>query len=382
MPRRLENPGIMTVCRRGVRWARARSVAARALLETESFGPLALFLPSAGKAGASLLRIHRVAAALRPLGWRTVLLPPTLTLTERQKIIAGLSPDVLVMQGVRHALNRPQYYPGQPIVMDMDDADFHLPHLAGPLRRALPRTRLVIAGSDYVARWCRASGARSETVWTGTPVSPSPRPPQAGRPPVIAWAQTRPMTYTREADIVRNATRAIAAARPGTVLRLYDRCAGDDPGFAESFASPGLTVEWRKAMPYDRYLASFDDVRIGFAPLAPETPFSRGKSFGKVLAYLDRMVPVVASDACEHGRFFAEGTGVLSNDPEDWVKDALRLLDDPSARQSMAETAFWAFQTRLTTAAAAEQVDGLLRQVVLEARTRLRGSAASRAVAR
>lgn len=41
------------------------------------------------------------------------------------------------MQGVRYALNRPALYPGQPIAVDVDDADFHLRHLVGPLRAAV-----------------------------------------------------------------------------------------------------------------------------------------------------------------------------------------------------------------------------------------------------
>jgi len=39
-----------------------------------------------------------------------------------------------------------------------------------------------------------AGAGRVDVVWTGTPVSERPRPPQAGRPPVVAWAQTRPST--------------------------------------------------------------------------------------------------------------------------------------------------------------------------------------------
>lgn len=326
-------------------------------------GPLAVFLPAAGREGSALLRIHNVAGALGPLGWRCLVLPWRLSLAQRRRFLATLAPDVVVMQGARHPLNRPVLYRGLTIVYDMDDADFHLDHLAGPVRQAMPDVRLVTAGSAYIAQWCREAGAgEARVVWTGTPVSPRPRPPQALRPPVMAWAQTRPMTYVREAALVREAAARIAARRPGVILRLYDRRAGDDPGFAESFAAPGLTVEWCEKARYSDYLASFDDVALGVAPLCPETPFSRGKSFGKVLAYLDRKVPVIASDAGEHGGFFSAATGVVTNDLDRWSAAAAGLLDAADQRQAMADAAFLEFRARLTTDAAASRLDTLLRQ--------------------
>ena len=223
----------------------------------------------------------------------------------------------------------------------------------------------MIAGSRYVADWCRAAGAEQvHVIWTGSPVSAAPRVPQALRPPVIAWAQTRPATYLREAALVRRVTAALAARHPGITLRLYDRQKGDDPGFAQSFVQPGLTVEWRKTCRYSDYLQSFGDVSLGFAPLCPETPFSRGKSFGKVLAYLDRGVPVLASDACEHGRFFTPATGIVSNDEAVWVEAAARLLSDAPARQAMADAGFEAFTRDLSLEAAARQVADVLASVV------------------
>ena len=204
-------------------------------------GPVAVFLPAYGPEGAALLRIYNMAAALRPLGWRTLILPPKLTLGQRHRLLEQLKPDVVVMQGARHPLNRPRLYPGQRIVFDMDDADFHLPHLSTPVRRAMGQVDAVVAGSSYVAEWCARAGASEvHVVWTGGPVSRGFRPAQAVRPPVIAWAQTRPMTYTREADFLREVTTRIAARRPGVTLRLFDYRSGDDPAFAASFHGAGV----------------------------------------------------------------------------------------------------------------------------------------------
>lgn len=331
-------------------------------------GPLVVFLPSAGRTGAARLRIHDVARALPAFGWTGVVLSWRLDLAARQRLLARLCPDVIVMQGARHQLNRPALYPGVPILYDMDDADFHLPQLEQPVRRAMPEVAGVIAGSRYVARWCREAGAvRAGVVWTGTPPTGAQRPPQAGRGAVLAWAQTRPMDYRREAALVRHVVAGLGAQRQARgcgalTLRLYDRRPGDDPGFAEAFAGPGVRVEWRHSMGYDRYLSSFDDVAVGLAPLCPETPFCRGKSFGKVLACLDRKVPVIGSDACEHGAFFTPDTGVITNDATLWISAADGLLEWPRHRQLMADTAHTAFLERLTIRAAAARVAGMLNE--------------------
>lgn len=317
--------------------------------------PLAVFLPAYGPTGAALLRIYNIAQAMRPLGWRTLVLPPKMTLAQRLRFLRRAGPDVLVMQGARHGLNRPALYPDWPVVFDMDDADFHLPHLAQPVTRAMASVAAVTAGSAYVADWCLAAGApRAEIIWTGTPPSARARVPATRRPPVVAWAQTRPVTYVREAALVARLMQDLAARQPGVTLRLYDRRFGDDPGFLDPFRAKGVTVEWIKACSYKEYLASFDDVAVGLAPLAPDTPFSRGKSFGKVLAYLDRGVPVIGSDAGEHGRFFTPETGVITNDSAAWVTALDQLLTDPARRQAMADAATAAFRSRLTTEVAAK----------------------------
>lgn len=327
--------------------------------------PLAVFLPAYGRQGAALLRMYNVAQALRPFGWRTLVLPPALGLQQRLRLLHGAGADVVVMQGARHVLNRPALYPGFPILFDMDDADFHLPRLADPVRRAMPDVAGVIAGSRYVANWCLQHGAgAAPVVWTGSPVSEGPRPAAVVRKRVIAWAQTRPMTYMREAALVAQVSRAVAAQVPNVTLRLYDRQPGDEPGFVERFRAPGLTVEWIETSKYSDYLSSFDDVSLGFAPLSIETPFSRGKSFGKVLAYLDRAVPVIGSDHGEHGRFFTPETGVITNDAGVMVRETIRLLKAPKARHSMATAAFSAFRQHLSLEAAAARTHQVLSGVV------------------
>ena len=344
------------------------------LLRPATGARCAVFLPAYGPKGAALLRIYQMAQALEARGWRCLVLPPGLGLVQRHRFLRRAAPDVIVMQGARHALNRPALYPEWPIVFDMDDADFHLPHLQDPVQRAMPDVAAVIAGSNYIADRCLGAGAPcAHVVWTGTPVSNAPRSAPQSRPEVVAWAQTRPMTYQAEAAFVARVMASVASLRPGVTLRLYDRQPGDDPGFADRFKAPGLHVEWLAERPYAAFLASFEDVAVGLAPLFPSAPFVRGKSFGKVLAYLDRKVPVVASDVGEHGRFFTPSTGVLSNKASVWEGAIVQLLGDGAHRCALADAAFEAFKTHLSLEAAASRTDRVLRDV-MGARHRKTGS--------
>ena len=279
-----------------------------------------------------------------------------------RRILAAARPDVLVMQGARHHLNRPALYPGYRIVYDMDDADFHLPHLAGPVARAMAEVSCVVAGSRYIAEWCRARGTEAQVIWTGTPVLSMPAPPQGARPPVVAWAQSAPAAYEEEAAWVLEVMARVSARCPGARLRLYDRQDHDTSAFPGRFRAAGIEVEWRKTALYRDYLRSFDDVALGLAPLSEENPFSRGKAFGKVLAYLDRRVPVIASDVGEFAAFFDVSTGVISNDRDVWVAEITRLLGDAEARQRMADAAFARFRERLSVEEAARQLDRVLRR--------------------
>lgn len=319
------------------------------------------FLPSKPRAQASLLRIYAVADALKARGWATIVLPAGLDLAQRRRLLARFAPDVVVMQGARHTLNRPGLYPGYRIAYDMDDADFHLPHLAEAVRDAMAEVDVVLAGSRYVAEWCEAQGATARVVWTGTPVSPGPRPRQDARPPLVAWAQSEPVNYVLERAFVTDVMRRVARKRPGVRLRLFGRRPGDDDGILAPFHQAGVVTEWLPMMPYDRFLKALDDVAVGLSPICPENAFSRGKSFGKVLAYLDRGVPVVASDAADHPLFFTARTGILSNDPAVWAEAIDRLLGDGDARQSLADAGLGALKNRLSTEAAAREIEAILR---------------------
>ena len=143
-------------------------------------------------------------------GWRTIVVPPWLSLRRRLQIVAREQPDVILLQQSRHPLNRPPFYRGIPCVFDADDADvLNAPEVRG---RLLPRKPAVIAGNRFLARSSRDSMIMS--TWSG-PARTSIRllgRPQPGRGPVIAWAHSDPLGYPAEAEFVRS-----------ILLRLADR---------------------------------------------------------------------------------------------------------------------------------------------------------------
>jgi len=171
------------------------------------------------------------------------------------------------------------------------------------------------------------------------------------------------MTYTREAALVGEVMARVARLQPGATLRLYDRRPGDDPEFAGRFRQLGLDVEWRGSCGYRGYLASLDDVALGLAPLSADNAFSRGKGFGKILAYLDRGVPVLCSTFGEPAAFM-DRAGRPCGDPGQWADAIASLLVDPAARARMAEAGFVLFRQHLSTEAAAAGVDAVLRSVL------------------
>ena len=158
--------------------------------------------------------------------------------------------------------------------------------------------------------------------------------------------------------------RRVAARIPEVRLRLYDRQAEDDPAFLARFEATGATCEWHEKTRYRDYIASFEDVSVGLAPLSQDTPFSRGKAFGKVLAYLDRRVPVVASDVGEYAAFFEPGCGIVSGALDVWSDEIIALLGDAARRQKMADLAFERFKARLSLAQAARETDRILRRII------------------
>lgn len=327
-------------------------------------GPKLAFLPSSGRQGASLLRAYLIADALAARGWRNLVLPHHLARGQRLRVLRRFKPDLLFVQGARHALNDPAHFGGAPYVFDLDDADFGNPAMCERLTRICTQAQAVIGGSRYVADWMRRYNPKGAVVWTGAPVTESAQADHARRKLVVTWAQAEPLGYPVEFSFVQEVILGLKARGADFSFRLYGWRNLADRAPIARMEQAGVSVELCAPMPYAAFVASLRETAVGLSAICPASAFSKGKSFGKILAYLDARVPVIASDEADHALFFDAETGVVSNSPDVWVDAAVRLLADPGLRDRMANAAHQRMCERLSTEAAAAQIDAFLRSLL------------------
>lgn len=316
---------------------------------------------------SSLLRGYNIAAALRERGWNAAVLPKQLDLSQRKRVLRLFNPDVAVLMGSRLSDNNCALLQGVPYVYDIDDADFHDPAMTDRMVQDVSAARSVVAGSRYVADWCKQYNSDTQVVWTGSPRVEREFLSQMRRPKLVTWAQSAPFGYLDELNFVIEMLAGLD--RKDYVLRLYGTSPEDARSPAlEPLRKQGVDVELLPFLPYDGFLKSLENVAVGLSPICTSAPFSRGKSFGKILAYLSSGVPIVTSDEVDHGRFFTAETGVVSNDMEVWRQAVSALLDDPLRRENMAHAALAAFNDRLTTHAATVHLEPVLEKAMMSRR--------------
>jgi glycosyltransferase involved in cell wall biosynthesis len=84
-----------------------------------------------------------------------------------------------------------------------------------------------------------------------------------------------------------------------------------------------------------------------------------------VLGYLAAGCVCVVNDAADHAVFFESGrNGLLIDDPEAAGEAIGSLLGDASRRQAMADAASRDYEASLSVAAAADRVEGVIREVL------------------
>lgn len=327
--------------------------------------PRVVFFPSNQPwDAASNLRAWLVAPELRRRGWRVTVVPEPLSLAQRQRVLRLEQPDVVVLQQTRHALNQPHLYAPVPCVLDADDADCLDPRHHARIARCAKEAAAVIGGNHFIAEQLGQHNPDASVLWTATPRPPRrPERPASARGPIIAWAHANPFLYEREAAFVSEVLQRLARRRP-FMFWLF----GTPPGpAADDYLAPiraagckGVAVP---PMPYPAYLRKVSEAAVGIQPICTDNPFSRGKSFGKLLAYLAGEVAVVASDAVDHPLFFRHGeNGMLADDVDSWVEALDHLLTDAEGRQRMTRTAYDDFERMLTTEAFARNLEPVLQR--------------------
>jgi glycosyltransferase involved in cell wall biosynthesis len=325
----------------------------------------AVFFPSRMNSGhAGDLRAISIAAELKKFGWRVIVVPVWLDLEQRMRVLRAEKPDVILLQQSVHLLNRPSLYPGYNTIFDVDDADYTAePELVSSCARG---ATVSVVGNRHLAEVFRGYGAPDvQVMWTGTYIHSVPgAKPNETRDPVISWAHSAPSDYPMEAEFVRKVMLKIAESR-SFIFRAY----GNKPAWLEEYVRPmraaGINVQIFGTSRYSKFVKSLGTIAIGLQPVLRDNPFSLGKSFGKLLAYMAANVAVVASDEVDHPLFFRHGeTGMLVTTVDEWAEACLFLLNNPEERGRMVKAARADFLAQLTTHAVAAKMSAIMDRFV------------------
>jgi len=315
---------------------------------------------------SSNLRAWLAAPILKQLGWRVVVVPEPLSLTQRRRLLWLERPDVVFIQQTRHRLNQPALYPEYPCVLDADDCDYLDPRAHDMVVRCAEDAAAIIGGSRFVARLLeKHNSRRAHVIWTCTPKPANPPAlDPARREPVVAWAHEQPLRFREEADLMQRVMTEVCRLTKCTFW-LFGTREEEASAWFEPLRQAGGTCVAIPRMGYEAYLAKVAEAAVGLQPVCLSHEFSRGRSFGKILAYLSGQVAVVASDAVDHPLFFRHGeNGFLASEAvEDWVKCIVPLVQDTALRRRIAIAGWDDFHEHLTTEVFARLLDPILREV-------------------
>jgi len=317
---------------------------------------------------ASNLRAWSIAPYLEKLGWRVVLIPEPLSLNQRRRILQLETPDVVLLQQTRHPLNQPRLYAPFPCVLDADDADYLDPKHHDRIVQCAQDAAAVIGGSRFVAKCLGNHNTSSHVLWTCTPnPNGSPRIPPDKRLPVVAWAHASPLGYVHEAKFIQSVMTEVCR-RTTCIFWLFGTSEADAGSWFKPIRDAGGTCEAIPSLPYEGYLEKVSEAAVGLQPVSNASEFSRGKSFGKLLAYLGGQVAVVASDAVDHPLFFRQWqNGVLVQEEVlEWADAVVRLLENTELRRNIALAGWADFHQRLTSNIFADRLASILKSVVVK----------------
>lgn len=315
---------------------------------------------------ASRLRAWELAPRLRELGWRVVVVPEPLNLAQRRHVLRAERPDAILLQQTRHPLNRAGLYLPIPCVLDADDADYLDPAVQADIIETAEQSAAVIGGSRFIAECLGRHNANSHVVWTS---SPAPSRPlgycPSSRAPIVTWAHSDPLSYPAEASFVQRVL-LLAAKRADFEFLLFGTSEERAHGWLAPLRENGIVCSSIGMLPYEQYLAKVATTAVGLQPVCVENPFSRGKSFGKLLAYFVGQVPAIATDAVDHPLFFRNGENgyVLANDEELWADAISLLIKGPELRDRIAEVAWHDFNEKLSTDVFVASLDRILKSVI------------------
>ncbi len=213
----------------------------------------------------------------------------------------------------------------KPTVFDFDDAIFHNRWglEARKIRRIIDAVRCVVAGNSYLAEF---TGAPGKTVIIPTVVDEKRYTPrvEADGPFTIVWTG---MSHNLQE----------LAPYAGVLRRVLAETNGRLVIAAEALDAPflsGLPLKFVRWSP-ETEVTVLGAGHVGVMPLA-DTPYNRGKCAFKLIQYMARAIPVVASPVGANREVVRDGVeGMFARSPGEWAERLLALARDRELRHRM-----------------------------------------------
>jgi len=331
-----------------------------------------VFPSYADDGGSSDVRGVAVGRKLRQFGWRVTVVPAQLEWSQRQRLIRSERPDVILLQQSRHPLNRPRLYPGIPCVFDVDDADICDPRTRDEAIECGCESQAIIVSNQFLGSLFSQYNKSVHVVWTSTYLCPLPKHPSLrSRGPVVVWAQLDATSWSHESEFVREVIGKLSNRSAVRFLLIgeADRAAADQ--YVRPLCNLGVECKVLGRLRYKRYVSALSQAAVGLNPSTTQASYSRGRSFGKVLGYMIARVPIVTANNPDYSQFFEHRVNALiagETDVATWVEYCRELLEDEALRDRLSDRAVENLRDRLSTTRAAQAVDRILREVLIQQR--------------
>ena len=311
-------------------------------------------------------RVYRIADHLKSQGWRVIIVPHQLNLTQRRRILDIENPDILLIQTVRHPLNRPALYQAKNIVFDIDDADFENPEVRQGVIDCCTGSSMVICGSKYIRDFCQQYNKKTFVVWTGMENQHAKYSPASTRSNIVAWGTSDSLAYSQERAFVGRIARILGEH---VKFELWVYGAKNHPDLQEfnsQMENMGIKCKLIPPMSFIEYHKSLESCAVGLHPIALGNSFSKGKSFGKLNSYIQRGVPIVTQRALDYPDFFIDNqSAMLAETEEEWAGKIKILLENPILRDHLAANALSSFQKELDTPVVAKKLTDIFEKILL-----------------
>lgn len=241
----------------------------------------------------------------------------------------------------------------RPTVFDFDDAIFHNKWglEAHKVRRLVDAATHVVVGNTYLAEFVARP---DKTTIIPTVVDErryATRPDPEGRFTIV-W--TGLSSNLRELAPYAGALRRVLDETGGRLVVIADRL--DAPFLA------GLDVAFVPWSP-EVEVAALAEGHAGVMPIA-DTPYNRGKCGFKLIQYMARAIPVVASPVGANRDIVRHGIdGFHAETPDAWADALLALARDPALRQRMGASARARVEAHYSVTAVVPQMLDVIRRV-------------------